>query len=418
MENPEPRVRHEIPQHFLWAGALLFAAAAILAFLALQGSDPGTRDHSSFAEDSLGSVSSLDDDAYPCPVPMSKIKTITGRIRKGEVKEHKLLIDWPLAVSIGVMAQNGDLDLSLISPSGVTYDRSSARADSRVRYSFKSTSFLGLIDAPTRALTICDPEEGEWTIRVTAIDAPRFVFSATYMLIIPERPKGTIFMTVGSGKAVVLGRALGLDVLLAVDGRPVTDAEVRANIRYPDRRSVDISMSDDGEAGDVTAGDGIYHGGLNRTDLPGSYNASFTATRAGVAGKPDISARAHGGIGVCRSTSRMTGEFREHTNDLDGDGRWDELVIEVGVDVTVPLEYSVGAGIVDAKNHGKRVGGQSFLQPGIQYIPIVITAEGYHDDERAKTPVKVGWVILSEKEGQSPITIDHRDVDYHTQGYE
>jgi hypothetical protein len=412
----------QIPQRYLWAGVLLLSLSGVLVVLALQSSisrAPGRSDHGASSSGSVNPGGGLSrwEHASPCPNPVTRTGKLKRTIRQGETKEHKLLIDWTLGASVVLFSDESDLALTLISPSGVIYDKSTAGLDSRSGYKAKST-ITPTGEGWVKTLALCNPEEGEWTIRVTAVQAPSFPFSTTYLLMTPERPHGVAFLGRSPDTTVSSGNALVISALLAEEGRPVVGAEVSARVRAPNGQWIDVPLVDDGSAADARADDGMYHGELRQTQVPGSYTINYEATRFGVDGKPAMSWKTHGAAGVGRSASRLTGEIRDGTRDLDGDGHWDELVIEVAVKVTEPLEYSVSAGLTDARGQDKQLQGQLHLESGLQLLPIVVEAESFSENGRAKTPITIRWVSLAEGDRERPIQLDYLEGEYRTENYE
>jgi hypothetical protein len=93
-------------------------------------------------------------------------------------------------------------------------------------------------------------------------------------------------------------------------------------------------------------------------------------------------------------------------------------MIEVAVKVTEPLEYSVSAGLTDARGQDKQLQGQLHLESGLQLLPIVVEAESFSENGRAKTPITIRWVSLAEGDRERPIQLDYLEGEYRTENYE
>jgi hypothetical protein len=130
---------------------------------------------------------------------------------------------------------------------------------------------------------------------------------------------------------------------VTADGVPVTDATVTAKVTDPDgATTADLILVDDGTGGDATAGDGVYTGVAPAA--PSGF-ASILVSAEGAA--PAFSRQQQLEVLVAPNATRFSGTVSDHGVDLDGDGRFDQLVVEVELDVAVAAAYRLFGTLTD-----------------------------------------------------------------------
>lgn len=265
----------------------------------------------------------------PSPAPMraeppKAVHTpfISGEVRGGQSVSCTVPIDAASAAQFYLRGYSGEWSLSLIDPNGRAIDAQWAQETDAVQFlSYSPASFV--------ACLIKQPEPGKWTVNISRKDTG-------------STPVGFAFY-------VALDSPLTLDVAIAPQwcrkstpvlisatlcdrGVSVSGAQVWAEIGRPNRERIRLQLFDDGAHGDGEANDGLYANTFDETTLGGYYLVFVTAegTRSGLgyARGQEIT------FTVSPETATMTGVFEVRVEDEDGDGLWNALIVNVGLDVT------------------------------------------------------------------------------------
>jgi pimeloyl-ACP methyl ester carboxylesterase len=270
---------------------------------------------------------------------------IVGDILQGQTKEHTLSIDSADEALFSLLFPSGDLDLTLVTPSGVVIDPTSAANDPLISHEQREI-VGGLIEA----YGVGTPEAGDWKLRVAGASVTELSGSVSYALsALLERPAITFEASLES-ENVCAGETLTLLATLLENGAPTTGAAVTAKVALPDETALDLVLHDNGTGPDQQAGDGVYTGAFTQTAQAGNYRILFAANRSGTAA-PDFSRKQFALATVSRSESTFTGSFSDFGLDSDGDGNFDQLVIETEIDVTAAAQYRVYGLLEDANGN-------------------------------------------------------------------
>ena len=131
---------------------------------------------------------------------------------------------------------------------------------------------------------------------------------------------------------------------MAENSSAITNASVTAKVMLPDDSFESLSLFDDGTHGDPVANDGQYINSFTNTSQSGPYRMLVTTDRTGAGAFSREDALI---FSVSSSLSEFNGSFGDRGSDTDGDGLFNELILEVGVDVTEDGEYRVTGVLVD-----------------------------------------------------------------------
>ena len=151
---------------------------------------------------------------------------------------------------------------------------------------------------------------------------------------------------------------------LMEDGEPVLDANVTAIVIHPDETTAtEVVLHDDGANGDATTGDGVYTGLVTATTRAGFYTILVTATHP----DPGFTHEQALNAFVSQSGTVLSGSIADHGVDTDGDGLYDQLVIDVGVTVDVAGAYRVFGTLTDGDGTTiEQVRAEQELAPGLR----------------------------------------------------
>lgn len=121
-------------------------------------------------------------------------------------------------------------------------------------------------------LTISNPVEGEWALKVTSNKTSELSFNVTAY---PKDNTKSFFATAESlkGKVVELGKSVILSAQVG-GSYPITDIKTTGVVYKPDNSSENLTFRDDGISPDNTAQDGFYTASVN-AKLEGEYFAQI-----------------------------------------------------------------------------------------------------------------------------------------------
>ena len=190
----------------------------------------------------------------------------TGTLYIDETVSHDVLIDPSVTqATFKITWPGSDLDLVLYAPNGTLIEPSVAMDSPDIDYVEGGTY---------EYYTVRDPESGNWSMEITAVDAP---------------PDGEEYTAKADMIANIILRVstdqrrydpndvITVTAFLQDDDTPLTGAAVTAEIEKPDE-TVNISLFDDGSHGDIQADDGVYANTYTDTSSEGVYQIRVTAS--------------------------------------------------------------------------------------------------------------------------------------------
>lgn len=269
-------------------------------------------------------------DAPAAPAPMPRrTGTLAGTVRSGQTVRQLLRIDSCARAVVTLYHGTGDLGFTLITPTGRRVDPS--QVSSTIDYvSYGESDGLRF-----KSYAINRPEAGLWTLEIsgTTVVAPsgEEPYFASALL------EGTSIDLEArlSRESYRVGQPL---VILATprDGStPLRGVAVNAMIGSPDETTDTVALRDDGVGDDAVAGDGTYSGQFSRVSIPGLYRVVVTAISA----SPQMNRETLLVAAVSASQSRLNGAFAASGVDTDGNGLFDELLVQSGVSIASPARY-------------------------------------------------------------------------------
>jgi hypothetical protein len=277
----------------------------------------------------------------------ARTAALVGTIQQGEVVVRTLPIDQTTPASFSLMYASGDLDLALISPSGVRYDATTVAGNPDIAH-LEGEAMGGIIEG----FHFAAPEAGIWTAEVSAPSVTDPSGTVAFAVIAwVEDPVVTLAAEVAQPN-VRAGQPLRLLGTLRSGGAPLTGATVSARVALPDNTAVDLQLHDDGTGGDAAVGDGVYTADFGNTSQGGNYRIVFQAS----SGSPAFSREAYTAATVSRSNSAITGPFTDAGVDTDGDGLFNLLRVQVPVSITAAGNYRLVGQLTDSAGNNVTVG--------------------------------------------------------------
>lgn len=339
------------------------------------------------------------------------IRTIVGTIAQGEIRTQTLYVEGTQPIGFMLYHGTGELDLTLISPSG-------RRIDTAVAASDPGVDFEPVLEGDglrMKMYALDHPEAGTWTLEVSAPTVVNPSGTEPYGVIgvVVESPIELEGSTDRS--AYHLGDPILVHASLKNAGGPIKGASVTAQIHLPDQSLTSLTLVDDGTGDDAIAHDGIYSGRFAPTAQPGEYDLVVSA--AGPAAAPCNREKLLVAT-VSASTSRLDGSYADFGDDSNFDGLFDDLVVEVGMDVTLPGSYRMLGELSDSS--GALIATATAvtdLSAGGQAITLRFDGSSVYK-HGADGPYQLSLVRVAEEQGSTLLPLDERLPAYTTAGYD
>ena len=189
-----------------------------------------------------------------------------------EVIEHIVIIDDLCSqATFNLLWEHtdSDLDLVLIDPNNTVIDSLYAPTNDSIHFSSFSTQEFYRID---------EPVSGDWTLRIIGLTVPYGTenYDATVAGF-----SGIEMQVAFDQDSYVTGQPIVITSELTVNGIPITNAIVTAEIENPNYVTETIDLFDDGNHDDGAANDGVYGNAYPNANTGGSY--TFTVSASGTA---------------------------------------------------------------------------------------------------------------------------------------
>ncbi len=357
----------------------------------------------------VGSRAPMGDGGTP-PSAGQQAELLMGVAVAGGTTMSQALIDAAPDASFALFYSNGDLDLTLESPSGVMIDPVSAASMPGVLFVSNEAQPSGR----SEWYHVSSPEPGTWTVRVFGADvaAPRGEgFSVTTWV-----GETDVTMDVEVDAPVhPIGGVIQISAMLDDAGTPITGVGVTATISRPDGSNAGgLALLDDGLHGDGGAGDGTYANSFVDTTQPGVY--LFDVSAQGRAAGP-FHRQAQLSTIISASSSVIVGVPGVTATDVDVDGLLDTLQFDVMVDVDVAGTFALSGRLVTSQ------GDLVALASAQMELPLGPTtwALSFEGEDVFESGLDGPYVLtdlrLVETGGQVLATVDHQTDVYVTAPY-
>jgi hypothetical protein len=257
---------------------------------------------------------------------------ISGHIYPPDRAKYNITIDSSISRALFMIYwsdSGSNLNLILNTPSGIV-DPSVAAEDLSIDYKE---------NALCKYYRIQYPEKGNWSLNVNAVNVPREGLKYNAMVyMISDIP---IYLSISTNKDKYTPKdSIDITANLRYNNAPLTGASIITEILKPDGTMDKISLFDDGSHSDVQANDGMYSNTYTNTNLNGTYY--IIAHAVGPMPTCDGFAKARSkAVTVRVPTAEFNDTYSDYGSDTDGDGLYDNLTIDVGVNVTVAGNYSL-----------------------------------------------------------------------------
>jgi hypothetical protein len=293
---------------------------------------------------------------------------LSGVIATGQSITKTVQINSDGVTRFHLMWDLGDLDLSLIDPNGVIIDPVVADGDANIEY--LSLGVEGETSLETYIIT--NTISGIWTFDIYGVDTA----SSEQIFTVFAEMESLLFLEIGTDQERYQQNesALITASLMVSPTTPVLGSTVMATINRPDSTTDSLTLYDDGVHGDGAEDDGIYANAYNKTDLGGVYSLFVTAE--GTQASSDYQRADETIFSVSYQTAALSGSYSDYPEDIDGDGRYDNLIINIGLNVSGPSSFLVSGVLLDSDRGRIATGAiSSTLSAGTHTVPLRFSGE-------------------------------------------
>jgi len=348
-------------------------------------------------------------------VDTSRTATQGGILHAGETQTWTVPIDSTVPVFFALSYGVGNLDMVLISPTGQRFDPTTT-----VQY--EKTAALGGVFV---VYNFQAPEVGNWTLQVSGTSAPSG--GAAYGVNAWFDTSG-ISLPSGGVPGIVLDAALprpnvhaGETLLVAgalhKDGAPLLGASARAILGLPDGTTRRVTLHDDGLAGDAFADDGVYSGQFTETTQPGNYAVALQAFGTALSNPSHFSRETFALATASRSSSTFTGIYHDRGVDSDGDGLFNQLDVDVDLNLTTAANYRVFGVLTDSTGNTHQASAVASLPAGPATVTLSFDGEEIFGG-RVNGPYTLSAVRLAEEGNLQLLPVDAKTNAFQTASYD
>lgn len=331
-------------------------------------------------------------------------ETAVGTISAGQLQSRTVVVDESPAM-ISMFYPAGELGLTLISPSGRRIDPVVAGVDGDI--DFAGGEIPGGMQA---VYSVQNAEPGTWTAEVVAISGNEVDYAINAWSRNPR-------LTLGGGfarQSIALGEDLVLQATLREQGIPVLGASAYALVAAPGGGLTAITLRDDGSNGDQTPSDGIYSATHPAVPQAGLHRVLFVAEGVNVSGQR-FSRETFSLATVSHGQARIIA-FRDAANDTNGNGYYDELVVQADVRVDVGGQYHVLAVLTDTAGHAHQASVRQTLTAGDNTIPLVFDGKDIYRN-RTNGPFILSTIRLAQENDMDLLPTADLEESYATGPY-
>lgn len=312
-------------------------------------------------------------------VPLQEIAA--GALNTAQVVTGSFTVtnEGPTVVSLYWFDQ--DLTLTLTDPQGNNVNSQTPNVD----HIFLDTGY-GLLSS----FQITDTLTGSWTYTITGQALSQETLYR--LLVFPAMPVGvraSVPEWRPSGSPVTITATVTYDV-----ATPVVGGIVNAEIHRPDGLLDTLHLYDDGLHHDGAAQDGIFGATYPYTAQGGLYGVRLTAE--GIYHDEPYQRSATTLFTVAPDHAALTGDYQDSGVDMDGDGRYEWLELQVGLQVTEASTYTLSAEIYRGTTFVAHASHQLYLAPGTHTIPLHFAGSAIYASQ-LDGPYKVRQVLLTDR---------------------
>ncbi len=340
--------------------------------------------------------------------PSAELATYAGAVASGEVQSFTVAVDENAVFDVTLFYTQGDLDLELVAPDGTVFNH--ANTVGSVQAGFDDAA---VYNGRLETFSHRTPQRGTWTVRVRGTS----VLSGTESFLCNgwlESPATTLHAAIEPA-AVTAGGAFTITASLVNAGVPLAGGSAVAYAQGPLGPASTLTLLDDGVAPDAAAGDGVFSASAP-TSTAGMYRFAVSAT--GPVGASGVAPTRQGFLlgSASTSASHVGSGFADHGVDLNANGLYDQLVVDVPLVVTAAANYRVVGVLQDASGHAMEAAREVALTPGAATVALSFDGRTLHD-RGVNGPYLLTDVRLAEVDGLALMPLQVAQPSYSTAAY-
>lgn len=348
--------------------------------------------------------------AVTSPIDTPRSQSTADLVGLNETATEFVRLDGVGEAIISMIYGGGQLDMTLISPSGLVINPGIAATDSNI--DFVGGGPAG--DLGVEGYHFTNAEPGVWTVQVhgTRIDNPTGkepFFVAGWM------PGNPLTMQVQTSQSHIdVGESILLTASLTNGTSPIVGASVDAQLQAPDGSLTALSLNDSGVNGDAVAGDGVYSFNISGLTNAGMYTALVTAN--GSSALP-FSREQSTGFTVAERNVSLTGSTSDQGIDTNGNQLFDQLQVTTSATVSKPGTY-LFQGELHAAD-GTLIGtasAQESLQTGTNSVTLNFDGRQIYQSHE-DGPYTLSVMRTAQELDETPLIIDELQNFYTTSNY-
>ena len=287
---------------------------------------------------------------------------IEGHLSAGQTVTETVSIDVRGPARFYLTWDKGDLSLTLIDPQGRRIDQRQAEKDGEIWHLSLGTDLIANLES----YIVEEASPGRWQMVIKRACPERSrresrrdddgLAPVSFSAYVALESELTLTLSTDGGWHR-RGQEIMIIAALTSTAGPVTKAAIKAEVVRPDGSSQNIFLLDDGAHHDRAAGDGVYGGIYSHADVGGYYPLCVSAHgtwqgrefKRGAEMLIPISPRS-ASLGLSSERiGTLAGTYADQGQDTDGDGRYERLLVDVGVEVTQASEFALAGTLVDSR---------------------------------------------------------------------
>jgi hypothetical protein len=288
---------------------------------------------------------------------------ITGTLTAGQIQSVTVPVEAVTTVAFAVIS-DGPISVTLVTPAGQVIDPDTPGVDPQVQYYVMTPNTEDVAPIWYYGYRVEDPTDGLWRLQLEAATTTEFFASTAGAspLLVHIDPDGASF---GPGETVTVETGVREKAGAFQAGFAFT-----GTTQLPDDSVFQLAFHDDGAQGDRIAGDNIYTGQFTAPDDNGYLEIFVQATKGNIVRFDSMS------VSVVAQTATILGVENERAVDANGNGFFDELQIDVAIDVLEVGQYSIYSDLY--AGNGEKVAdgvfttlGREPLATGVQTVTLI-----------------------------------------------
>ena len=292
---------------------------------------------------------------------VQSVMSDAGLARPGETAAHSAVIDAGDAAIFLMLGDQDALRFELRTPTGTRITPTTTQ-DANITF----TSYRDEGSLSYAGYHVLGPEVGNWTLEVIGTDLSLpdgsvYAIAAVTPLIAGS---GVTLSAVIDRERYAVGDGVTITATFTDNGVPIAGATIEAQIVHPGGTTTSVVLTGAAAAGRTA---GVYSGIFNDTAEAGVYAVVVLAERS----DPKCTRQQPLIAVVVASHTALSGTFADRGVDTDGDGLFNQLVVDVQVSVDVAATFGVCGTLTDgAGTTIQQVRAEEELQPGPQIISL------------------------------------------------